>query len=64
MIGFLINKFRGNDSLLDPAIKSVEKITSRKILGVIPKVDFNLPDEDSLMVKIPINLDLLKRIMG
>src|SRR5919205_3058087 len=46
--GFLINKFRGDISLLDPAIKSVEKITRRQVLGVIPKVDFHLPDEDSL----------------
>jgi adenosylcobyric acid synthase len=46
--GFLINKFRGDKSLLDPAIKSVEKITRKQVLGVIPKVDFHLPDEDSL----------------
>jgi len=46
--GFIINKFRGNYSILDSAIKSVEKITRRKIFGIIPKADFNLPDEDSL----------------
>lgn len=46
--GFLINKFRGDQSLLTPAIKSVENITKKKILGVIPKVDFSLPAEDSL----------------
>ena len=46
--GFLINKFRGDESLLVPAIKSVEKITKKKILGIIPKVNFYLPDEDSL----------------
>jgi len=33
---------------LTPAIKSVENITKKKILGVIPKVDFSLPAEDSL----------------
>jgi adenosylcobyric acid synthase len=46
--GLLINKFRGDKSLLDPAIKSVEKITKKQVLGVIPKVDFHLPNEDSL----------------
>ena len=46
--GFLINKFRGDISLLDPAIKSVEKITRRKVLGIVPNVDFHLPNEDSL----------------
>src|SRR6478672_618489 len=38
--GFIINKFRGNYSILDSAIKSVEKITRRKIFGIIPKADF------------------------
>jgi adenosylcobyric acid synthase len=46
--GFLINKFRGDKSLLYPAIQSVEKITKRKVLGIVPNVDFHLPNEDSL----------------
>jgi adenosylcobyric acid synthase len=46
--GFLINNFRGDRSFLTPAIRSVEKITKKKILGVIPKVNFCLPAEDSL----------------
>jgi len=46
--GFLINKFRGDASILAPAIKSVEKITRKKNFGVIPKLTFNLPAEDSL----------------
>ena len=46
--GFLINKFRGEPSLLEPAIKEIEKLTRKKFLGVIPKISFNLPDEDSL----------------
>ena len=60
VIGFLINKFRGDRSLLEPAIKSVEKITRKKILGVIPKVDFNLPDEDSVNGKNSNKSDLPK----
>jgi adenosylcobyric acid synthase len=46
--GFLINKFLGDESFLDKAIESVEKTTRKNILGVIPKVEFDLPNEDSL----------------
>jgi len=47
--GFLINKFRGDVTLLAPAIKEVQKMTKKGILGIIPKIDFNLPEEDSLV---------------
>lgn len=46
--GFLINKFCGDPSILEPAILSVERITRKKNFGVIPKLAFNLPSEDSL----------------
>ena len=46
--GFLINKFLGDESLLDKAIKFIEKKTRKNVLGVIPKVEFDLPNEDSL----------------
>jgi adenosylcobyric acid synthase len=46
--GFLVNKFRGDRSFLQPGIKSVEKITKKQVLGVIPKINFHLPNEDSL----------------
>jgi adenosylcobyric acid synthase len=47
--GFLINKFRGDASLLEPAIKETQKITKKRIFGVIPKIDIDLPEEDSLV---------------
>jgi adenosylcobyric acid synthase len=47
--GFLINKFRGDITLLAPAIKEVQKMTKKRILGVIPRMEFNLPEEDSLV---------------
>ena len=47
--GFLINKFRGDVTLLTPAIKEVQKMTKKRILGIIPKIEFNLPEEDSLV---------------
>ncbi len=46
--GFLINKFRGDQSLLQPAIEQTCKMTKKRVLGVIPKIDFDLPEEDSL----------------
>ena len=47
--GFLINKFRGDVTLLAPAIKEVQKMTKKRILGIIPRIEFNLPEEDSLV---------------
>jgi adenosylcobyric acid synthase len=47
--GFLINKFRGDITLLAPAIKEVQKMTQKRILGILPKIEFNLPEEDSLV---------------
>ena len=46
--GFLINKFRGDPSLLAPAIKTTEKMTRKRVLGVVPKIEIELPEEDSL----------------
>jgi adenosylcobyric acid synthase len=47
--GFLINKFRGDMTLLAPAITEVRKMTKKRVFGVIPKIEFNLPEEDSLV---------------
>ena len=46
--GFIINKFRGDAALLIPAIETVREMINAKILGVIPKIDLDIPDEDSL----------------
>lgn len=47
--GFLINKFRGDITILAPAIKDVQTITKKQVLGVVPKIEFDLPEEDSLV---------------
>lgn len=44
----IINKFLGQKSILDKAITSIEKMTKKKVVGVIPKTEFNIPNEDSL----------------
>ncbi|KRF25079.1 cobyric acid synthase [Phycicoccus sp. Soil803] len=34
--GFVVNKFRGDETLLEPANREIERITGRPVLGVIP----------------------------
>jgi adenosylcobyric acid synthase len=46
--GILINKFRGDKQILAPAIKRIESKTKKPILGVIPKFNHNIPEEDTL----------------
>ena len=47
MQGILINKFRGDVSLLEPGIEQFEKIVPVPVLGVIPWREMELEDEDS-----------------
>jgi adenosylcobyric acid synthase len=46
--GIIINKFLGQKSILNNAIVQVEEMTKRKVMGVIPKILFDIPSEDSL----------------
>jgi adenosylcobyric acid synthase len=46
--GILINKFRGDNAILFPAIKKIESKIKKPTLGIIPKIDHNIPEEDSL----------------
>lgn len=47
--GLIINKFRGDKTLLDPGIKMLEDLLDIPVVGVIPYVKLELVDEDSLI---------------
>lgn len=44
--GFMLNKFRGDASLLDPAPAELERMTGVPVIGLIPYLQHGLPDED------------------
>lgn len=46
--GFMINKFLGDESLLETAMSTVKLMTNKEFFGVVSKVKLNLPKEDSL----------------
>ena len=48
--GIVINKFRGQRSLLDSGIKWLEKRTNIPVVGVIPWINEAFPAEDSLSI--------------
>src|SRR5215213_6074520 len=48
--GFIINKFRGDENILEEGIRFIEYNTKMINLGIIPKIEFFLPPEDSLDV--------------
>lgn len=49
VVGLVINKFRGDASLLPPALEAVSQRTGKPFLGVLPWLnDLNLPEEDSV----------------
>ena len=46
--GFVVSKFRGDQSILDPGLAELESRTGVPTLGVLPHDDPGLPEEDSL----------------
>jgi adenosylcobyric acid synthase len=52
--GFVINKFRGDYSLLDPGLRLLEARTGRPVLGVLPYIhDLRLAEEDAVALDRP-----------
>lgn len=57
IIGIIINKFRGDISIFQEGINIIERITGKKVFGILPySPDLNLPEEDSVA--------LCKRVRG
>jgi len=48
--GFVINKFRGDYSILAPGISEIEEITGLPVFGVLPYADIAIPSEDSVSI--------------
>lgn len=46
--GTIINKFRGDVDILKPGLDMLEELTHVPVLGVVPMMDVDLDDEDSL----------------
>lgn len=50
--GLLINKFRGDVEILRPGLGQLEELTGKPVLGVIPMLDVDVDDEDSLSSRL------------
>lgn len=50
--GVIINKFRGNSKYFDSARKQLEDIIKIPVLGVMPYVDLDIEDEDSITERL------------
>lgn len=50
--GLIINKFRGDVSLLQTGLDMIEERGGKKVLGVVPYVYCDIEDEDSLSEKL------------
>ena len=51
MKGFIINRFRGDGSILKDGIGHIESLTGMKCLGVLQYMDLKFPEEDSMSDK-------------
>ena len=50
--GLIINKFRGDVSILMPGVRMIEEKCGRPVVGVIPYMDLDVDDEDSLSERL------------
>lgn len=45
--GLVVNKFRGDKTILDPGIKLLEEKSGKRVVGVVPYTELSIDDEDS-----------------
>ena len=50
--GLIINKFRGDKTILDPGIKMLEEKAGIPVVGVAPYLNIQVEDEDSLTERL------------
>lgn len=48
VMGLVVNKFRGDKTILDPGIRMLEDRGNKKVVGVVPYMEIDIEDEDSL----------------
>ena len=52
IVGTVINKFRGDLDLLRPGLRQLEDLTGVPVLGVVPWLNTDIDDEDSLAPRL------------
>lgn len=50
--GLIINKFRGDPEILRPGLATLEEKTGKPVLGVVPYLQVDVDDEDSLAPRL------------
>lgn len=53
--GVVINKFRGDKSILQPGLDEINNLTNKPVVGVVPYGNFDIDDEDSLSERLQNN---------
>ena len=50
--GVVVNKFRGDRAILEPGLKTLEELCGVPVAGVVPYLDVDIDDEDSLSARL------------
>ena len=50
--GLIVNKFRGDKTILDPGIRMLEEKSGIPVIGVVPFMELHLEEEDSLSERL------------
>ena len=50
--GLIVNKFRGDVSILAPGVAMLEQLTGKPVVGVVPYLRVDVDDEDSLTERL------------
>jgi len=50
--GIIVNKFRGDESILMPGIRKLEELLHIPVVGVVPYIHMDIDDEDSLSERL------------